>query len=146
MRGVSSGWFIVAVQGLVLLERSPQQVCSSAWMAESVHAHAVFLRRILSALVRARLIEAREGRHGGYRLARPAAEITLADVYRAVQAVGPVTQGLDAQACPLDSGLYAALADIVVEMEHAALQILAHHTLAEVASQALFPPVPSRPV
>ena len=54
MRGASSGWFILAVQGLVLLERSPLEVCSSAWIAESMNAHAVFLRRILSALVRAR--------------------------------------------------------------------------------------------
>jgi len=135
MRGSSSGWFVVAVQGLVLLESSPLDVCSSAWIAESMRTHAVFLRRVLALLVRANLVEAREGRNGGYRLARPAAEITLADIYRAVQAASPFAQGLEEfeRACPLGSGLHVALAGIVEETERATLRVLAQHTVAEVA-------------
>jgi Rrf2 family protein len=142
MRGVSPGWFMVAVQGLVLLERAPFEVCSSAWIAESMNAHAVFLRRILSALVRARLIDAREGRNGGYRLARPATEITLADVYRAVQASSVLAHGLDdlAEACPLGSSVHGALSDVVAEVEQAALQVLARHTVAEIARRVPWPP------
>ena len=47
-----------------------------------------FLEQILQDLRRAGLIEARRGPHGGYALARPPAEITLADVLRAVR--GPL--------------------------------------------------------
>jgi len=47
-----------------------------------------FLEQILQDLRRAGLIEARRGPHGGYALARPPAEITLAAVLRAVR--GPL--------------------------------------------------------
>lgn len=44
-----------------------------------------FLPRVLRDLARAGLVEARTGRTGGYRLARPAATITLLDVIAAVE-------------------------------------------------------------
>lgn len=45
-----------------------------------------FLPQILAALVQGGVVEAMAGRHGGYRLTRPAAEISLLDVIRAVEA------------------------------------------------------------
>src|SRR6185437_8441479 len=47
-----------------------------------------FLEQILQDLRRAGLVEARRGPRGGYALARPPAEISLADVLRAVR--GPL--------------------------------------------------------
>ena len=47
-----------------------------------------FLEHILLEMKHARLIQARRGARGGYWLARPAAEITVADVIRAVE--GPL--------------------------------------------------------
>ncbi|CAN5519381.1 hypothetical protein BH20CHL7_BH20CHL7_11130 [soil metagenome] len=44
-----------------------------------------FLPRVMRDLVDARLVEARTGRSGGYRLARPAAAITLLDVIDAIE-------------------------------------------------------------
>lgn len=44
-----------------------------------------FLPRVLRDLARAGLVEARTGRTGGYRLARPAAAITLLDVITAIE-------------------------------------------------------------
>jgi Rrf2 family transcriptional regulator, repressor of oqxAB len=78
-----SGWFPVAVQALVYLAQS-DAACSSSAMAPELNAHAVFRRRVLAQLGRANQIEAREGRDGGYRLARSPEQITLAVVYRAV--------------------------------------------------------------
>jgi Rrf2 family protein len=43
-----------------------------------------FLAQILLVLKRARLVRSAKGRAGGYRLARPAAAITLAEVIRAL--------------------------------------------------------------
>jgi Rrf2 family protein len=57
-----------------------------------------FLEQILQDLRRAGLIEARRGPHGGYALARPPAEITLADVLRAVR--GPLEDLLGVDARP----------------------------------------------
>ena len=47
-----------------------------------------FLEQILQDLRRAKLVEARRGPHGGYALARPAAQISMADILRAVR--GPL--------------------------------------------------------
>src|SRR5215218_600563 len=47
-----------------------------------------FLENILLQLRHAGIVESRRGAEGGYRLARPAAEITLADVIRAID--GPL--------------------------------------------------------
>src|SRR5262245_8062956 len=47
-----------------------------------------FVRKTLTALTRGRVVLARRGPNGGYRLARPARSITLLDVVEAVE--GPV--------------------------------------------------------
>jgi Rrf2 family protein len=47
-----------------------------------------FLQNILIELRHAEIVDAQRGRDGGFRLARPAAEITIADVVRAVS--GPL--------------------------------------------------------
>src|ERR1051325_8933257 len=47
-----------------------------------------FLENILLQLRHAGIVESRRGAEGGYRLARPAAEISLADVIRAID--GPL--------------------------------------------------------
>lgn len=44
-----------------------------------------FVPQVMGALVRAGLVEARQGRSGGYRLARPAQEVTLLSVVEAVE-------------------------------------------------------------
>ena len=51
---------------------------------------AAFLVRILADLRRSGIVRSHRGAEGGYRLARPAAEVTLADVIRAVE--GPLAE------------------------------------------------------
>ena len=63
-----------------------------------------FLENILLQLRHAGIIESRRGADGGYRLARPAAEITLADVIRAID--GPLA-GVSGAAAR-DAGLHRA--------------------------------------
>jgi Rrf2 family transcriptional regulator, repressor of oqxAB len=123
------GWFPVAVQALLVLART-EESCSSSAMAQDLKAHAVFLRRVLAELVRANLIQAREGRDGGYRLARSAEHITLAEIYQAVNIVDPTERtgsnnGVNAQ-------VQTILDEIRDEAEQRLLEILARSTLASV--------------
>ncbi len=53
-----------------------------AAMAEAQDLPARFLEQLLMALKHARLVQSQKGPHGGYRLARPAGEISLAEVIR----------------------------------------------------------------
>src|ERR671924_670400 len=54
-----------------------------------------FLLNILGELKHARIVQSRSGPDGGYRLARPPGEITLAEVIRAVE--GPLANIQDAR-------------------------------------------------
>jgi Rrf2 family protein len=53
-----------------------------AAIAEAQGLPAKFLEQLLMALKRARLVKSQKGLHGGYRLARPAEKISLAEVIR----------------------------------------------------------------
>ena len=82
------------------------------------------------------IVEAREGRDGGYRLARAPEQITLAEVYRAVTAPGslPVTP-VDASGCGRGP-LRAAFDEVMAEAEEAAVAVMGRHTLADVMRHA----------
>ncbi|HEX8852924.1 MAG TPA: Rrf2 family transcriptional regulator, partial [Pyrinomonadaceae bacterium] len=76
--------FAVAVHALTLLAWAGEEPVKSEYLACSVNTNPVVIRRILCALARAGLVTSQTGASGGSRLARPAAEITLREVYRAV--------------------------------------------------------------
>ena len=80
-----SSRFSVAVHVLTLLAVTPPgELLTSDRMAGSVNTNPVVIRRILGQLKKAGLVEVRPAAGGTY-LARPAAAITLLDVYRAVE-------------------------------------------------------------
>jgi Rrf2 family protein len=56
-------------------------------VAETQDLSLAYLERIVPALRKAGLISSVRGAHGGYRLTRPAAEISVGDVFRAVEDV-----------------------------------------------------------
>ena len=81
-----SSRFVVGVHLLVLLALEDPESLSSEVMASSVRTNPVVVRRTLSAFRRAGLVRSIRGRHGGFRLTRPAERISLAHVLSAVGA------------------------------------------------------------
>lgn len=80
-----SSRFPVAVQILIIIAWTPDQYkVTSDILAESVNTNPVLIRRIMSQLKKAGLITVAAGT-GGARLARDAGDISLLDVYRAVE-------------------------------------------------------------
>jgi len=73
---------------LVLLRQPPGGRVTSYKLAEETKIPAEFLRKILSALARAKILRSVRGPTGGVRLARKPEEITLLDVVEAVE--GPL--------------------------------------------------------
>ncbi len=133
---VNPGWYVVAVQAMVVLCRSGE-VCPSNMLAERVGAHAVFIRRILAQLARAGLVEAREGRIGGYQLVRQPSQVLLGDVYRALQ-MGPHEAIEAAERGPMiEPHVRYALATIYQEAEQFFIKTLDTHTLADVINAPL---------
>jgi Rrf2 family transcriptional regulator, repressor of oqxAB len=127
-----SGWFPVAVQALVVLAET-DGLCSSGTMALGLKAHAVFVRRVLTHLVHANIIQAREGRDGGYRLARPAETITLAQIFQAVHLADQTEDTTDRSS--VNAQVQAILDEIDIEAERQVLGVLEEHTLASVLAR-----------
>jgi Rrf2 family protein len=81
---VASSRFSVAVHILTLLAQRAGEPSTSELVAGSVNTHPAVVRRLMMALARAGLTTSRFGAGGGALLGRPPREITLLDVYRAV--------------------------------------------------------------
>ena len=95
-----------------------------------------FLVDILSDLRTDRLVHSRRGREGGYELARPAAEISIADVLRCID--GPLASVRDIGLGDLPySGPTAALTDVWRALRASMRSVLEETSLADVAAGAL---------
>lgn len=95
-----------------------------------------YLENLLGDLRRARLIVSQRGLNGGYRLARPASSVTLADVIRAID--GPLAGVRDD--APEDvtyQGAAASLRDVWVALRASMRSVLEAATLADVAASRL---------
>lgn len=64
--------------------KSDEELVSSAYLSSSVNTNAVVVRRILSDLQKAGLLETVFGRNGGSRLAKPANKISMLEIFQAV--------------------------------------------------------------
>jgi len=95
-----------------------------------------FLEHILLDLRNAQLVNSRRGADGGYRLARPADEVTLADVIRAVE--GPLANVRGARPETLEfTGSAESLREVFVALRASIRAVLERVTLANVASGEL---------
>jgi Rrf2 family protein len=95
-----------------------------------------FLENILSLMRNAGLVQSRRGADGGYWLSRPAAEITIADIVRAIDGPLAAVRGVR----PSETEFPApaeALRDVWVAVRAGMRAVLDHVTLADVVSGEL---------
>lgn len=72
--------FGFAVQAIIVLASNAEQRSSTA-IADQIRCEPTALRKILSQLAEASIIQVRQGRGGGYHLSKVPSEITLFEVY-----------------------------------------------------------------
>jgi Rrf2 family protein len=77
--------FAVGVHLLTALAANPGKVLRSEDVADSANTNPVVVRRLFSLMTAAGLIRGRLGPGGGFELARPASDITLRDVFAALE-------------------------------------------------------------
>ena len=77
-----------AVRAMLALARGDAAQATGAALAAETAIPASYVTQVMGDLVRAGLVANRRGRHGGYRLARPAADISLLAVVEAVEGDG----------------------------------------------------------
>ena len=95
-----------------------------------------FLENILRDLRRAGIVESRRGQAGGYVLARPATQVTIADVIRAVEGPLANVRGLPPESLDYP-GAAEKLRDVWVALRAGVRSVLEGVTLADVASGEL---------
>lgn len=122
--------FNIAVHLLIVLAKDGD-ICPSSQLADRVNTHATFVRRIIAHLVKAGIVEAKQGRGGGYTLGRSPAEIRLGEVSRALQAFDTESDIGCIEECPPTGDWTATLGEIVDEAERQWLQALDRYTLAD---------------
>lgn len=105
-------------------------------LAEAQEIPLQFLEHILLEMKHAGIVRARRGVKGGYWLARPAEEITIADVVRAVE--GPIAH---VQSAPPESIEYRGnaehLQEVWIAVRASLRAVVEHVTLADLVSGRL---------
>ncbi len=99
-----------------------------------------FLENILAELRRAGIVESRRGAAGGYLLARPATEVSLADVIRAVEGPLANVRGLSPDGLEYE-GSAERLRDVWIALRANVRGVLEQVTLNDVAKGDLPPHV-----
>ena len=130
--------FTVAVHTLLVINTFQDKVkTTSEFIASSVNVNPVVIRRTMQSLKAAGMIDVKAG-SGGARLARRPEDITLFDVYSAVDSVeGDLFHFHDipTPACPVGRSNHAVL-DVKLQEAQAALENrLKKTTLADLAGQ-----------
>lgn len=125
--------FPTAVHVLVALAWQRSELVSSDVLAQSVDTNPVVIRRLIGRLREAGLVRTETGAHGGATLARSPQQITLADVYEAVEE-GPLFQAHAPNTeCPIGGSIVQVLETTYGEAEATMLAVLRATTLAQVA-------------
>ncbi len=127
----------IAVHILTLIATSAQ-ACTGDYIAGSVNTNPAIIRRMMGMLKRAGLIDVRAG-VGGSSLKRSAADITLLDVYRAVNAAEEkrlfrIHDAPNPQ-CPVGRNIEDVLQAELSEAQSAMEQRLAQTTISQLTAK-----------
>ena len=127
----------LALHAMVMIAAKPSEPLKIREIALTYTFSEAHLAKVLARLVRAGLITATRGPSGGYRLAKPADDISLDDIYRAIEGEGPQNRCMfriptcDGSGCPL--GAFFERVSREVESK------LKQTHLSEVSFSRLFP-------
>jgi Rrf2 family protein len=113
-----------------------QKGVTSSHLAESVNTSPSFVRRTLAKLSKAGLVETATGKSGACWLARDAKDISLLDVYRAVDApkVFAIHDYSEQKSCFVSCHIKTALENALVKTQKAMETSLAEISLAQIVS------------
>jgi len=130
-----------------LLAGAVQMLCVIAWrgskganselLAKSLNTNPVVVRRILKTLENHGLVKVRSGRHGGVELLRSPADITLEDVYKAVEPDGALfaLRERGNQRCPVNNAMIRTLPSLFGTADAAVDNVLRRTKIASLVEK-----------
>jgi Rrf2 family protein len=128
-----------AIRALLMLATAEGSI-SADHLAHDQGLPPKFLGSILSDLRRGGIVTSQRGAEGGFKLARPANEITIADVLRVLSGPLAGVRGMRPETLEYE-GAAAHLRDVWVAVRASLRAVLEHVTIADVVSGDLPPAV-----
>jgi Rrf2 family protein len=121
----------------VLLHLGGTTAIPSEALAKRMGSHAVVMRRTMAGLRRAGIVHSEKGHGGGWTLARPLSEVTLADVYDALGTpqLLAMENRTESPGCLVERAVNAALSDAFAAAEAVLLARFRSLTLAELSTR-----------
>lgn len=135
-----SSRFTIAVHILSIIKQNPSTICTSEFMAESVNTNTVVIRKIVSYLKKAGIVQVRRGT-GGASLVKNLDAITLLEVFRSVEVVEEdklfhLHENPNPD-CPIGANIQAVLELILVQAQEAMERVLANITMEQVITSLI---------
>jgi len=135
-----SSRFTIAVHILSIIKQNPSTICTSEFMAESVNTNPVVIRKILSYLKKAGIVQVRRGTGGAF-LVKDLDAITLLEIFRSVEVVEEdklfhLHENPNPD-CPIGANIQAVLELILVQAQEAMEQVLANITMEQVITSLI---------
>ncbi|MFF2178097.1 Rrf2 family transcriptional regulator [Lysinibacillus sp. NPDC058147] len=135
-----SSRFTIAVHILSIIKQNPSTICTSEFMAQSVNTNPVVIRKILSYLKKAGIVQVRRGT-GGASLVEDLDAITLLEVFRSVEVVEEdklfhLHENPNPD-CPIGANIQAVLELILVQAQEAMERVLANITMEQVITSLI---------
>ncbi|KIN70423.1 Transcriptional regulator, BadM/Rrf2 family [Sulfitobacter noctilucae] len=127
----------LALHTLGHMARDPEQTRKSADIAAHAGTNPVVVRRVLGSLREAGLLVSESGHAGGWRLARAPQQITLADVYLALdeRLVAPQAD-TEEHNCSVEHALHARVSKVMAEVEQTLLAKLSETNILAIRGSA----------
>jgi Rrf2 family protein len=125
--------FSVSIHIMTSLAYSGGEGSTSNILAQGIKTNPVVIRRLLSQLHHAGLVTCQPGKSGGCHLARAPEQISLQDVYMAIEQGGPfvIPQKTENKACEVSCQMKGILTDVFEQTQQAIAQRLKRITLAD---------------
>ena len=128
--------FAVAAHLMVALAYRRGEKIHSVVLARSVNADPSFVRKSLSKLAKAGLVETRRGKNGASVLTRPPRQITLLDIFRASDAPAAFTIHTYpvVKRCPISCNIKQSMSTVLARAQGSFEKTLADMTLADLVT------------
>ena len=122
----------LALHTLGHMAGEPDRIQTSAEIADHAGTNAVVVRRVLGKLREAGLLVSEKGHSGGWRLALAPKDISLADIYTALDEQ-LVARAEDAEVpqCSVEHALHKRVSDIMSDVERSLIKRLSETNLAD---------------
>lgn len=126
--------FSVSLQIMVTLAYHSEELMNSEAMAKILKTNPTFIRKLVSRLVEAELVESFRGKGGGIRIARGASNISLKEIYLAATDEKRLISGHKkppVKACPVSCSMDSIFCDIADGIENSTQSYLSNKYLSD---------------